>query len=64
MNDVLLGLFAWAVTATVAAVYYWAKHEKDKTVAMMTIHAMREVARGKATTWIDDDDNLRIKAND
>ena len=64
MSDIEIGLLAWAITATIASAYYYAGREKDKLILSMTIHAMKEVARGNAKAWIDNQNNLRIKAYD
>ena len=64
MNDYEVVLLSWAVTATIAACYYYAGRAKDRLILGMTIHAMKEVARGNAKAWIDNQNNLRIKAND
>ena len=64
MSDFDVALLAWAVTATVAACFYYAGREKHKIVATMLVTAMKAIASGNAKAWIDNDNNLRIKAYD
>lgn len=65
MDNELLLLMAWAVTASIAALYYSSRANKLTTVLDMSMVALREIADGNAViTRTREGISIKAKDND